>query len=233
MDPNDAAGMHLPTLYNELMESYCTLNRASKPPLPYFSGQEFTVSSHTPPPPMARPPSGLFTLDINGRFERQLKHPLERCLIHPPSPGHAGHQFVRFKISREIRFRDNHSSQVGLVDILDVHPTKAKGPWKNTTLLAKFYDPLYNDHDSELDDPFYLQDYNYSHEVAAYLALEPLHGKCIPKLYGSFTLELPAPGQNTNRLVRLILLEYIPGRSMASFRPGDFSQQERQGIWTA
>ncbi|EZF77176.1 hypothetical protein H105_01510 [Trichophyton soudanense CBS 452.61] len=214
----------------QLRDSYCTLNRVSKPPLPYFSGQEFTVRSHTAPPPIPAPPDGLPVIELSKRFERQQKHPAERCLLHPPSPGHVGNQIVHLKISREIRFRDNRKSQVGLVDILNVQPTKNQGPQKNMTLFAKFYDPLYNDHDSYIYDRFYCCDYDYSHEVAVYKQLKLLQGKYIPKFYGSFTLELPIPGHDTNRLVRLILLEYIPGRSIKSHGAGDFSQQERQRL---
>ncbi|EEQ33642.1 hypothetical protein McanMca71_004590 [Microsporum canis] len=215
--------------YYEIKESYCTRFNIGKPPLPYFVGKEFTVRSHIPPALVRKYYEG-FSLEPDGRLERCQKHPLERCLLHPPSPGHAGDQVVRFRISREVRFGDKHRSQIAAVDILDVKPTKDQGPHPNMTLIAKFYDPLYNDHDTDLTDIFTLVDFSYSDEAAAYLALEPLQGNAIPKYYGSFTLELPVPEHKTNRLVRLSLLEIVPGQAMSTLNPEDFSQRDRQMI---
>ncbi|KAF3481452.1 uncharacterized protein GIQ15_04211 [Arthroderma uncinatum] len=197
---------------------------AAKPPLPYFPGQEFTVRSHIPPPPTS--------IDClpgpESHEEWQKKSPLERCFTNPPSPGADGDQLVSLIVSKEIRLEDNHNSQLVIVDVLDVTPSIAQGPQKATTVLAKFYDPLYQDHRQDDEDPFLAVEHDYTHEAAAYTALSELQGTVIPKYYGSFTLELPIDNYETKRLVRLILLELVEGVPMRNLDPKKVSQQQRK-----
>ncbi|KAK2880684.1 hypothetical protein FQN49_000453 [Arthroderma sp. PD_2] len=201
------------------------LYNAPKPPFPYTLGQEFTVRSHVPPPP-----TDLDCLpDRAARREREEYNPLERCFIHPPA-GSDGNQVVRFKISKAILLEDNHNAQLGIVDILHVAPCTAGGPQENTTILAKFYDPLYYNHVQDDVDPFLGAEYNYSHETAAYAALSELQGHAIPKYYGSFALELPVNGYKTKRFVTLILLELVQGVPMREIDPAGLPRAQRQQI---
>lgn len=76
-------------------------------------------------------------------------------------------------------------------------------------IVAKFFDPLYFDHEQD--------------DVA-------LQGAIVPRYYGSYTCELPAPGENGLRSVRLILMSEVPGAPMHHVRPANYSQLQRQNI---
>lgn len=131
-------------------------------------------------------------------------------------------------ITKAIRFQDNKTSQIGLVKVLESSPLTG-GPPTNTPLVAKFYDTLYFDQMQDDCNPVLFTDWEYSNETAAYTALSRFQGTLVPKFYGSFTLELPAK-ESEKRLVRLILMEVIPGIQMDKIDPTTFSQQERQNI---
>ncbi|PLB50164.1 hypothetical protein P170DRAFT_137505 [Aspergillus steynii IBT 23096] len=72
-------------------------------------------------------------------------------------------------------------------------------------------------------------DQYYTHEANAYINLREFQGQWIPSYYGSYSLSLPVD-QGHTRIVRMILIEHIPGTTMANFKPGDFSQPARQHI---
>lgn len=155
-------------------------------------------------------------------------HPLERCLLHPPLAGITGSQILRLEILEAMRLGDNHSAQLGIVR---VSGCASPSPLPDL-LVAKFYDPLYCDHEQDDADPFLCIDRDYSHETAAYVALKDLQGSVVPKYYGSYTLELSAHtgGQQRQRHVRLILIEWIQGTSMDRLDSKDFSQSKRQAL---
>jgi serine/threonine protein kinase len=98
--------------------------------------------------------------------------------------------------------------------------------------VAKIYDPLYFDHEQDEADPFLPIDHDYSHETAAYKALSTLQGGIIPKYYGSFTTKIRAT-QTAFRIVRLILVELIPGKSMRELEPENFERPYHQAIMKA
>ncbi|KAK9239598.1 hypothetical protein V1525DRAFT_397871 [Lipomyces kononenkoae] len=210
-----------------LSDSFCTRFKIPKPFLPYYPGQQFTVVSHDPP----EPTTYRCNLNIHTARERESKHPLERCILHPPLPGSIGVTTVYLRIVESVRLGDNHSAQVAKVQVERVIPHESSSPPVDTPLIAKFYDPLYFDHEQDDVDPFLCVDRHYSHEVAAYNALSDLQGSTIPRYYGSYSLELPA--EATVRSVRLILMEFIPGASMRQLNPCDFSQLQRQVIMKA
>lgn len=95
------------------------------------------------------------------------------------------------EISGTIRVGDNHYAQLAAVQVLNVTPTTTHGLQTNQTLVAKFYDPLYFDHEQDGADPFLCVDRDYSRETAAYTALSKLQGTVTPKHYGSYSLEIP------------------------------------------
>lgn len=186
------------------------------------------VRSHSPPSPTV----GSCSLNPNTAYERESKHPLERCLLHPPLPGSDRPHTVLMELTGTIRIGDNQSAQLAAVQVLNVTPTTTHGLLTNQTLVAKLYDPLYFDHDQDDADPFLCVDRDYSRETATYTALSKLQGTVIPKYYGSYSLEIPVDATR-KRFVRLILIELITGTSMQQLDPAGFSQLERQIIMKA
>jgi hypothetical protein len=208
----------------QLSTSFCSRFNIRKPPLPYFLGEQLIVRSHSPLAPMCQ----RCGLNPDTACERESKDPLEHCLLHSPLPGSDEQQIARLRVSEQIRVRDCQNAQLVAIRTLDVKPLTAEGPPQNATLLAKFYDPLYFDHEQEDASPFLCVNRDYSHEAAAYMALSKLQGTVVPRYYGSFTLELQVDG--AKRLVRLILIELISGASMENLDPALFSKLERQII---
>ncbi|KAL1855952.1 hypothetical protein Plec18170_003819 [Paecilomyces lecythidis] len=91
------------------------------------------------------------------------------------------------------------------------------------------YDPLYFDDDEGFVNPFRCVDKHYTYEARVYNVLSDMQGWLIPKFYGSYTLDIPVEGLG-HREVRLILIEYIPSKSMQQLHPKDFSQSARKQI---
>lgn len=214
-----------PGMTYPLSDSFGMKFNISKPTLPYLWGQQYTIHSHNPPPPTAK----RCALSPSSIYERETKHPLDRCLLHQPLPGSSGRHTVIIRIAEAVRTGDKEPAQLVKVQIQEAKPGTPHGPPTDSILVAKFYDPLYYDHDQDDADPFLCVDRDYSHETAAYSALTKLQGKLIPKYYGSYSLELIV-NKIAKRFVRLILIELIPGKSMQQLNPADFSQIERQMI---
>jgi hypothetical protein len=106
-------------------------------------------------------------------------------------------------------------------------------------LIAKIYDPLYFDfHDCLRWDKYAnvtdSADRDYITEVAAYSRLvgTPHPGNIAPEYYGSWTLSIPlhGDGEKEVREVRLILMEYVSGKSMLDVDPSTLSEHERENI---
>jgi serine/threonine protein kinase len=212
-----------------LSDSYCTRFNKHKPPIPYIPGQDFVIRSHDPPAPT----TASLSLKFDGARERESKHPLERCLLHPPLQGSTGSTTMRVKILGTVRAGDGHSAQLVTIQAFYIDRKMINAPPSDVHLIAKFYDPLYFDHEQDDVDPFLCTDHDYSHETAVYKALCQFQGTIIPRFYGSYTCQLPIPGGKTSRSVRLILVENVPGISMQNLKPLDFTQSERQNILKA
>lgn len=154
--------------------------------------------------------------------------PVERCLRHPPLAGSLGSSTVDLEILDLIRVGDEHNAQVFLVN---VRATRSDSDYVhvNQKLVAKVYDPLYFDDDDGYVNPFSCVDQHYTHEVHAYHVLARFQGNLIPSFYGSYSLDIPCDGSE-KRTVRLILIEYIPGRSMRQVNATRYPQDTRQQI---
>ncbi|KAG5294647.1 PKc-like superfamily domain-containing protein [Histoplasma ohiense] len=213
----------------QLSASYCARYNQSKPPLPYFLGQEFRIHPHTPPSPA----TGEVVLSYEGHRERETTHPVDRCILHPPLPGLTGKGTIRLKVVGHVRIGDQHSAQLVTVHLVDKTLDISDSIPTDKYLVAKLYDPLYFDHEQDDVDPFRYTDLAYSHETAAYRLLYPLEGTVIPRYYGSFTLELPIPNKRISRSIRLILIEKVPGISMQHLNPTNYTRSERQDILKA
>lgn len=121
---------------------------------------------------------------------------------------------------------DGHNTQVFTVRVLDGESTSHMLPQKGTRLVAKVYDPLYFNDDEGYLNPFLCMDKYYTHEANAYMVLRDFQGQWIPNYYGSYSLVLSVDSVRT-RTVRMILVEYIPGITMADCEPGNFCQSAR------
>ncbi|KAK2760329.1 hypothetical protein FQN54_002397 [Arachnomyces sp. PD_36] len=200
------------------------------PPLSYTKGRRFTVRSHHPPPPQ-RKVSNCCALTEEGDNERLKVPPLERCLLHPPSPGSPGNLEVEFEIVDEIRAGVYEPAQILVVRIIQAPPEFFKKLGSTTQIVAKFYDTLYWDHSDDGGDPFHYVEHQYTHEAATYERLTELQGKIVPIFYGSYSLELPIDHPSeASRSVRLIVMEQIHGSSLLQLKPEDSSQAQRQRI---
>jgi serine/threonine protein kinase len=182
------------------------------------------LSHHLPAPTTFR-----CFLDFEAARERESVHPLARCLRHPPLPGIDGEDTAELQIVRPIRAEDNHSAEVVAVR---VQSSSSNNLPRDADLVAKIDDPLYFDHEQDEANPFLCVDRDYSHETAAYRALSKLQGAVIPKYFGSFSIQTSA-GPTGFRIMRLILFELIPGRSMRQLSPDHLSQPIRQTIMKA
>lgn len=156
-------------------------------------------------------------------------HPLDRCLLHPPTEGKLGQTKLDLRIIGVIQVCDKKMAQVVVVRVRSSTSTHLP---KDSELVAKIYDPLYYDLDQDDSNPFICIDRDYRCETAAYNALSELQGRIIPKFYGSFAFSLPVNATHS-REVRLTLLEWIHGSSMTQLNPDATSQPDRQEIMRA
>ena len=211
-----------------------------KPPFPYKVGAKIQVRAHKPPSlsPMRWP------IDSKDVAEWEDFSPLERCLKHPPPPGTYDKGSASLEILESIYAADEKNAQLVLVRVRpgakeDVSGGKLPSSLPpESTLVAKFYDPLYYDHDQHDSDPFKNVNSSYLFEVGAYTRLSNMQGTAIPKFYGSFTTSFPVPiegmeegiEEGQTREVRLILMEFIRGSRMLDANPQDYTQQQRQDI---
>ena len=126
--------------------------------------------------------------------------------------------------------KDNCNAQLLIVLVCGTTPESPKLlPGKR--LIAKVFDPLFVKTERGDVNPIRLTDKHYTHEVATYQTLCDLQGTKIPRFYGSFTWEVPVWEQrHVSRTVRLILLEFLPGISMAEANAKRFSIQTQQNI---
>ncbi|KAE8151737.1 hypothetical protein BDV25DRAFT_152231 [Aspergillus avenaceus] len=195
-----------------------------KPCIPYTVGQTFHVQSHITPSPT--PVTwGYCINDQDGRNERTLFSPHDRCVRNPPLAGELGSRVLDLTVLSPIRVGDYNSAQIFLAEVSDDQSI----PEIKKSVVAKVYDPLYfNDEDGYIN-PFKCVDNHYTHEVHTYNLFSDFQGGLVPEFYGSFSLDLSEPGSDA-RTVRLILIEHIPGSSMLQASPADYSQQYRQQI---
>lgn len=213
---------------------------ALKPAIPYQPGAVFSARSHIPPKP---PRGSQFYPTEASREEIKSTHPLELCFKHPPEGQH-GDVRLRLKVTQEIRVKDPGNAQLVLVEPTVVTPggspsftTTSLMDWTSSggQVVAKFFDPLYYDFDEYKFDPFVSSDATYRHEVEAYHRMQPLHGKVVPRFFGSYAVDIPLPNDYhiPTRPVQAVLYEYIPGILLASQEAMELSQSQRKAIMAA
>ncbi|PBK70405.1 hypothetical protein ARMSODRAFT_110945 [Armillaria solidipes] len=80
-----------------------------------------------------------------------------------------------------------------------------------STVIAKFYDPLYFRDTYENIDPLRLAAWSAASEVRAYEKLQSLQGTCIPRCLGLYATALP---EQEGRTVHVLLLEHVTGKDL-------------------
>ncbi|KAI9035654.1 uncharacterized protein KD926_003165 [Aspergillus affinis] len=189
-------------------------------------GKSLCITSHIAPAPTPTPLATNYCHNgPTGREERGRLTPLERCLRNPPLPGDTGSQSTTLKILAPLEVGDYHNAQVFVAERQDADAANNQ----KKKVVAKVYNPLYFDDLGGYLNPFRCVDKHYTHEVHTYALLAHLQGTLIPTFYGSFSLEIPVPGPAT-RVVRLILIEYIPGICMLQAHPEEYPLHSRQEI---
>ncbi|KAK0189944.1 hypothetical protein F5146DRAFT_645827 [Armillaria mellea] len=81
----------------------------------------------------------------------------------------------------------------------------------NSTVVAKFYDPLYFRDEYDNTDPLRLAAWSAASEVRAYEKLQFLQGTRIPRCLGFYATALP---EQEDRTVYVLLLEYVTGKDL-------------------
>lgn len=187
---------------------------------PYVPGFTMTAMRHEPPEP--------FGADYTTQIPSQ---PLDMTnVVHR-----------EFLFSASLLPGRTISDQTKTLTITSVVRTGARcGPQLvvvNHNLVAKIYDPLCYDPD-EYPKVGRCADRAYSREAAAYSHLEkfPQISDVIPAFHGTWTIELQHPTNEDglitfrSRAVRLILIEHLQGRCMASLDPHSLSERVRSVI---
>ncbi|KAA8623419.1 AarF unusual protein kinase [Pyrenophora tritici-repentis] len=190
-----------------------------KPPLPYTVGAAFTAYRHKPPAPFGHGYDSPWPPFKTGKFWLPQ---LDYCLSQSPLPGHTLKEYCTLAITDLIRTGYTYNAQVVVV---------------NKTMVAKIYDPLYDNGFDCYDnkrDVIVLADGDYSREAAAYETLQRSSEarNCIPDYYGSWTIQVQTiTGDKTYlRHVRLILMENVPGVVMSSIEPKLLPEATRSRI---
>ncbi|KAK0462921.1 uncharacterized protein EV420DRAFT_1144992 [Desarmillaria tabescens] len=80
-----------------------------------------------------------------------------------------------------------------------------------TTVIAKFYDPLYFHDEYESIDPLRLATRSAASEVKAYEMLQSLQGISIPRCLGLYATAIP---EQDGRTVYVLLLELVAGKGL-------------------
>ncbi|KAJ8096658.1 hypothetical protein POJ06DRAFT_241310 [Lipomyces tetrasporus] len=143
-----------------------------------------------------------------------------------------GHIVIRIK--KHIRVRKSRHSQIVLVEI--ERATGATCPVKQQ-VVAKFFDPLFVPVDELPDDdsPEELKQVVTNHysaqEAAAYSSLSSIQGSVVPIFYGEFACHFADRPAESDRSVKVILIEYIDGWPLSWYSPGELT--ESQAHWIA
>ena len=198
----------------------------TKPTFPYTRGARIQIRAHEPP----FPPPPIEVINTDDVEEWEEFSPTDRCLNHPPPEGVEGEGSAVLEIQEPIHAEDNFRAQVVRARVSQHKGSNgtdgAFPPPTDTDFVAKFYDPLYWDHNQTDSDVFKLMDSTYPTEAAVYSKLQKIQGKVIPKFYGSYTCSFPV-SKGKQRQVRLILIEYVQGRRMFDLNPQDPNQRQR------
>ncbi|KAK4142592.1 uncharacterized protein C8A04DRAFT_29716 [Dichotomopilus funicola] len=206
-----------------------------KPPCPYRTGFTVDIKPHIPPAPFGGQAYGSTPRAIVSQHDLRTLRQTELLLANPPletadSPTSQIHT-LSVTVTRELAVADDRDAQLVLCNIKPKSPVDDGLPFQ---AVAKIYDPLYysfphKDAPSVPCDVTWSADQDYSREAAAYEHLQTIGqaGSFAPKYFGSWTFTLSLQMGNAkkktppqSRSVRLILIEYIPGKSLRELCTG-------------
>ncbi|KAJ9152256.1 hypothetical protein NKR19_g4617 [Coniochaeta hoffmannii] len=209
-----------------------------KPHLPYRRGLNLKIRRHKPASPF-----GLEYASYDGERKEVGQSQLlettvaDLCHAYPPIEGATVEDDYReLEIIEPLEVKDGHGAQV-FVCRLGLEPKE---------YAAKVYDPLYYGFQdlmwSDLPrDVTYAADGDYSREVAAYeyLGQQSFQGPEIPVFHGSWTFDLPTDEcyrdprtGKTTRPVRMILIEYVNGKTMLEINVARTPVEHRLSVLT-
>ena len=217
-------------------------------PFFYTNGRQLDVLAHEPPAPTLLNGQQFVRMDPSSKerflHDRLALSPTEFCLEHAPLPG-------RTRASDKLHLTVIQTVHAGQKRPAQVLQVRVQGWPQGRSLLAKFYDPLYDryirpppddedNHGKDWDsllagdgDPFAYADFSYSHESAAYARLQSLQGAQVPHFYGSYTCAIPTR-YGADRQVRLILTELVDGTLLRDLvDDATLPQSTRQNILRA
>ncbi|KAJ7171212.1 hypothetical protein C8R46DRAFT_183293 [Mycena filopes] len=194
------------------MERPSTRPGLSTPSAQYYISAKFRLYEHeTPTRPEGDWEDLLFSED-DLALELQPNGRLENCRRHTVQPA-SPHSSFEVVLEQPLA--------TGLADLRYAQVWKVRCA-SGRTLVARFYDPLYVDDDSQTYDIFKHIDRAIALEAFAYHALEDLQGVIVPRFVGSFlTLVAASQVNQDKRSVQVVLLEFIPGCDLARFDSGD------------
>lgn len=188
-----------------------------KPNCPYLPGFEVDIRNYVAPPPFGnrlypsqpRPP-------ITDEWLRSATQ-TKQVLTYPPleTPPPMQYEVARLTIKKVLASGNSRGAQVLLCSI-------RKPNAEPFTAIAKIFDPLYYSSVTDIAcspiEVVDLVDGHYSREAAAYEFLRSIGqtGSFAPEYFGSWTFSLPISyeGQERQRPIRLILIEYLAGACM-------------------
>jgi len=193
-----------------------------KPPHPYIRGTSFSITRHKPGEPFGY----VYVADNRPRPKRakglSTMSQYEYCLANPSLGGTTDTEHCTIAITDEIRVGDGCGAQIVRV---------------NDDMVAKFYDPVYyptlDEYCWVIRDVVTDAEEDYRNEANTFEELQgKFDGTITPKYYGSWTLDLPVVDSKlcSKRSVRLVLMEYLNGRSMLDIDPTKLSEHERLNI---
>jgi hypothetical protein len=209
-----------------------------KPYLPYKRGLTLKIHRHTPVEPF-----GLEYASYDGERQEITQNELfettvaDLCHAHPPMEGVTHFdQHRELEIIQPIEVKDGHGAQV-FVCRLD---------GGSREYAAKVYDPLYYGFKDLMwpdmpRDVTYTADGDYTREATAYEYLEKRFFERLemPAYFGSWTFDPPTDHNYSNahtgdhtRPVRMILIEYVDGKTMLEINVARTPVEHRLNVLT-
>ncbi|KAK7754881.1 hypothetical protein SLS62_003195 [Diatrype stigma] len=213
-----------------------------KPEPPYVKGFKWSIRSHIPPPLSEGQYHDGWKRGLSDSYVQNTKQS-ELVLNHPPveTPSPHNPKQADLTVVEAIRAGYDRGAQILLCAVDSPAfegSNNADSPGNPFLVVAKVYDALYyRSYDYNwggATDVVNTADTEYSQEAGAYeyLETEKQTGGFAPKYFGSWTFNLlfERSGETLQRPVRLILIEYIPGKPMTKLTPSDYSKEYKLEI---
>ncbi|KAK3300953.1 uncharacterized protein B0H64DRAFT_370134 [Chaetomium fimeti] len=170
-----------------------------KPPCPYRTGFTVDIKSHVPPAPFGGRDYGPGRRPMVSQLDLRTLKQTEIVMANPPleTEDPPVPRIHTLSVTRDLAVVDGRGAQLALCTIKPKDPV-GHGPIQ---AVAKIYDPLY---------------YSFPHPDVPSAVGQA--GSFAPKYFGSWTftvgLQMGKTTPPQSRSVRLILIEYIPGKSI-------------------